>query len=144
MGVIPYLWARDLPSAPVRERGCLGAGADMELGQDAAHVMLGSLRADEQARGNLGVREPITDQGEDLALALGEGLDGLGAGPGGTAELSYQCGRPICLADRAERFEALLRRACLIERHPRSLDPYRLGEGEPRSRRFERQLELPE
>jgi hypothetical protein len=116
----------------------------MELGQDAAHVMLGSLRADEQARGDLGVRESITDQGEDLALALGERPQVLGPGSGWPTEFADHRSGPIRVADRADRLEALLRRACLIEGHLRSLDPYRLGEGEPRSRRFERQLELPE
>src|SRR5919201_978022 len=44
------------------ERRRLLAAPEVELGEDVAHVVAGGLRADVQARGDLGVRQAVAEQ----------------------------------------------------------------------------------
>jgi hypothetical protein len=46
----------------------LAAGADAELGEDLAQVVLHGARADEQPRADLGVGQPLAGQPRDLRL----------------------------------------------------------------------------
>ena len=55
----------------------LAAGADFELGEHLAHVVLDRARADEQPRADLGVGEPLVGQPRDLGLLGGQRFAGL-------------------------------------------------------------------
>jgi hypothetical protein len=57
---------------PVRDRGCLPAAGDPELGQDPRDVDAGRFGGDEQCLANLSVGAALGDQGEDLGLTLGQ------------------------------------------------------------------------
>src|SRR5215208_7881391 len=46
----------------------IAAVADAELREDRGDVMIGGLRRDEEPLGQLGVREPFPEEGEDLEL----------------------------------------------------------------------------
>ena len=61
--------------------GELSARADPELGEDVAQVPLDGARAEEQARADLGVREPVAGELGDLALLGGQLVARLGAAP---------------------------------------------------------------
>src|SRR3954451_125505 len=62
------------------EGGRLRPAAHAQLGEDAAHVVLGRLGADVEALADLGVGEAGTEQLEDVALALTESVEGGGRG----------------------------------------------------------------
>ena len=66
---------------PGRVGDSLGTIAQVELGQHTAHVVGGSLAADDQAPGNLGVGEAEADESEYFLLAPGEKTDVPGPGP---------------------------------------------------------------
>src|SRR6187200_364346 len=51
----------------VRRR--LGAGAQIELGEDARHVVLCRTAADHEPLGDLGVRETLGEKGKHLGFA---------------------------------------------------------------------------
>lgn len=51
----------------------LRAGADAELGVDGSEVMLEGVLTNEETLGDGGVPEALGEEGEDLALAGGEG-----------------------------------------------------------------------
>ena len=97
MGRAPYF---DVPGESRSGRGgmeqrvrrCFGAAADAELGQDVAHVVSGSLHADEEPLGDLGVREPLHDQAEHLLLTAAEH----GAVPGAGAALDAEVAEEGC------------------------------------------------
>ena len=57
-----------------RKRDCdrLRARVGFELREDVPHVALHRLLADEELRGDVGVRHPVREQLQDLALARGE------------------------------------------------------------------------
>src|SRR5437763_16393026 len=57
---------------PGQLRGGLLARAHVELGQDRRDVVGNGLRGDVQARGDLGVGQPVREQLEDLDLARGQ------------------------------------------------------------------------
>jgi hypothetical protein len=50
----------------------LCAVAVAELGQHVSDMGLDGFRADDELRGDLGVRQALGDQAQDLALAVGE------------------------------------------------------------------------
>lgn len=52
------------------------AVAEAELGEDVVHVRLDGPLTEHQLVGDLGVGQAATDQGEDLALACGQDLQG--------------------------------------------------------------------
>ena len=92
------------------ERGGLLAGAHAELGEGRGEVALDRALGEEELVGDLGVGEPAGDEGEHLALAVGEGrpLDagaqlardhGLAAGDG--ADRHRQGGLELRLEDDA-------------------------------------------
>src|SRR5207248_2339629 len=54
------------------DRDGMGAGVRLELREDVADVALHRLLADEEPRGDVGVRHAVGEELEDLALALGE------------------------------------------------------------------------
>jgi hypothetical protein len=56
----------------------LDAVAQAELLEDVRHVGLDRRVADDQPLGDLGVREVLGDQAEDVELACGEVVDRLG------------------------------------------------------------------
>ena len=58
--------------APGGVGGGLGPAAQAELGQDVADVVLDGLAADEEAVGDLRVRQAVAEQVEHLGLALGQ------------------------------------------------------------------------
>ena len=64
--------ARDHQAGLVRLHHEVGSLLRSQLGQDAAHVRLGSEEADVQAVRDLRVREALRDQPERLGLAFGE------------------------------------------------------------------------
>ena len=63
---------------PVGDLGGLRAVGHAELGEDVGHVQARGLGADEQALGDLPVRQPLADQLEHLGLARGEAERGAG------------------------------------------------------------------
>src|SRR5215203_1750785 len=67
-GVPPFAPLRGDAGGGGRHRGGFGPGADAELREDAAHVVLGGLRRDEEAAADLGVRQALAEEGEHLAL----------------------------------------------------------------------------
>src|SRR5580700_11412014 len=67
----------------VGEDDGLDAVAEAELGQDAADVDLHGALGQEQAGGDLAVGHAGGDAGEDVLLAVGEGLADLGAAVSG-------------------------------------------------------------
>jgi hypothetical protein len=77
----------------------------VEFGEHVAHVMAGGLGGDEQPGRDLGVREALAEQPENLDLALGQGADVLGTGARGAAQGPHQGGRPVGVAGRAEGAE---------------------------------------
>src|SRR6516165_10017673 len=50
----------------------LQAGADLELGEDLAQVVLDGARADEQPGADFRVRQPVAGQPRDLGLLRGQ------------------------------------------------------------------------
>src|SRR5919198_1862867 len=70
-----------------RVDGSLGPAAQAELGEDARHVVLGGAAADHQPLGDVGVRQPVGEEREDLGLALGQRPVALG--PGATARAEF-------------------------------------------------------
>src|ERR1700674_5612140 len=69
-----------LVSVPHRVGGGLGAALQVELGEDAAHVMLGGSPADEKPRRELVVRETEAEQLEDLVFTPAQGSPTLWTG----------------------------------------------------------------
>src|SRR5260221_13870492 len=55
----------------------LAAGADAELGEDLAQVVLDRARADEQPGADLRVGQPLPGQPRDLSLLGGQRMTGL-------------------------------------------------------------------
>ena len=86
-------------------RGRLGAAAHPELAEHAADVVLGRLRRDDQAFGDLAVRQAGDDQVEHLALAHGElvALAAAGTAPAGP-ELAQERGGLVRVAPGATAF----------------------------------------
>src|SRR5688572_24590508 len=78
-----------------REDSCFGAVAQVELSEDAAHVVGGGLRADVQASADLGVGQAVPEQREHLLFASGEHAESLWAGPRGYAHRSEEGGDAI-------------------------------------------------
>src|SRR3954447_12575837 len=70
--------------------GGLRAAAKAELGEDARHMVFGGAAADHQAIGDVGVREAVGEQRQDLGLALGEGPVGPGPGAPACAQLAQE------------------------------------------------------
>ena len=75
--------------------GGLGPVAQVELGEDAAHVVRRRLAADVQALGDLGVRQPGAEEPQHLLLPVGEHPDPLRAGAGGDAQRAEERRDPI-------------------------------------------------
>src|SRR4051794_27685847 len=57
-----------------RNRNGVRPRVRLELGEDVPHVALDGLLADEEARGDVGVRHPVREELQDLALAAGQHL----------------------------------------------------------------------
>ena len=93
-----------------RVGGRLGPVAQAELGQHVAHVVLDGLAGDEQPVADLGVGQSGADQLEDLALALRQRPDALGAGPDGRAERTKQRAGGVGVSRGLEALEVLQRR----------------------------------
>jgi hypothetical protein len=69
-----------------RVRGCLRARPQVQLGQDAAHVVSGGLRADEQLGRNLRVGQSPFEESEHLAFSLRQQPDLTRSRSGGDAK----------------------------------------------------------
>src|SRR2546426_11208686 len=87
------------------ERGGLRPVADLELGEDVPDVGGHGLRADVQARGDLGVRQSFPEEPKDLHLSLAELTQELRSGPAGDAEGSQERSRPVRVLRRAQVLE---------------------------------------
>ena len=86
------------------EGGGLGAAAQVQFGQDAVDVVLDGLAGEEQALGQLAVRQPLAEQHEHLALASGELRERTrSAARRGDAEGTQQRSRGVGVAGGAER-----------------------------------------
>ena len=57
----------------VIEAGGFGAVGDAELLEDVLKMEFDGVLSDREAVGNLGVGQPFGDQGQEFALAFGEG-----------------------------------------------------------------------
>jgi len=91
--------------ADANERRRLAAGPDGQLGKHVAHLMPRRFRADEQAGGDLGVREPLGQQPEDLLLAAAEQTGALEAGPSTNPAPAQEGGCGVGVPWRAEAIE---------------------------------------
>src|SRR5206468_2211970 len=117
----------------------LGATAQLELRVDAAEMVLGGLRADEEPLRDLGVRQPLAEQAQDLELALAQQplLPGPQAAPG--PERAQQRGGRIRLAVGAERLELPSGTRGRVDRGAGSRGGLRTSELEPGASSVERQ-----
>ena len=79
----------------------LTAGADAELGEDLAQVVLGGMRADEQPGADLGVGQAVPGQLGDLQFLGGQLLAGLGGGLRGALAGGFPSGRQFAAARSA-------------------------------------------
>ena len=72
--MVPGLFGLELlPEAvAVHKRGCLETGVHAELGKDVLDVGPGGLRADVEFLGHDVVVGAVGQEGQDLALSLGE------------------------------------------------------------------------
>ena len=73
-----------------RKRCCLCARPQVQLGQNAADVVGGFLRTDEQLGGDLRVGQPSFEQREHVALPLGQPADLAGPWSRRDAETAQQ------------------------------------------------------
>src|SRR5262249_13588171 len=103
----------------------LGAGADAELGEDAAQGVVDRARADDQLGSRLAVGGPLAHRARDLQLLPRQPIDGARIAPArgltGGAELAA---RPLGPERRAQPLELFQRRPERLARlDPASLPP---------------------
>lgn len=95
-------------------QGSLGAVGDVELGQDGAHVVTDRLRRKVEAFGDLGVRQPLGQQAEDVSLGPGQFRERVLHPRYQLGEVACHPGRngrsedPLTAMDRADRLDDLL------------------------------------
>jgi hypothetical protein len=92
------------------EGGGRGSRAQVELAQDAAHVMADCSPAEEEACGDLGIAQSLGQELEHVVFACGEWIATRSAGWGSDAEGSEQGGRLACAVASADLFEAAVGR----------------------------------
>ena len=102
-GSVPRVRPRGYQPGFVGEHDGLDAVAEAELGQDPANVDLHRALGQEQAGRDLAVGQASRDAGEDVLLAVGEGLADLSAAVSGALPLEFkvwysQCGETHCQA----------------------------------------------
>ena len=110
---------RGAETRPGRVGRGLRTARHVELAQDPAHVMLGGLRRDHQALGDLRVRQALAEQREDLELARGELLVQPRPAAAGGAELAQQRRGGVGVGAGAEPFEGLQRAPGVVDRRLR-------------------------
>src|SRR5918995_651551 len=137
-------FGRDVAEMPKREGGHLGAALEVELRENAAHVVAGGLRRDIQTCRDLGVRETLAQQRKHLALALRERLRELGTGAGRPAQLPDQRRRLVGLAGSSEPLERLGGQTALARREFGFVFLDRASELDPHPCLVEGQLQPPE
>src|SRR5712692_6445124 len=93
------------PWVPQGVGGGLGTALQLQLREDAAHVVLGGAPADEQASRQLVIGETKAEQLEHLALATAQWRAALRPGAARTAEALQQRTRRIGLRNRSQAFE---------------------------------------
>src|SRR5438034_3539211 len=94
------------PGPPRHERRGLSPPAQAELGEDARHVVLDRLAREEEAFGDLGVRQPFAQEGQHFLLTLGEPPDVLRPGPRRFhAEVPHQRGGGVRVAAGSQILE---------------------------------------
>src|SRR5262249_27745285 len=90
----------------VGEHDCLDAVANVELGEYPCDVGLDGCGAEEEAGADLGVREPASQELEDLEFALGEVLDACGEGRVGRSPANVALDQSPCDRGCEERVAA--------------------------------------
>jgi len=97
----------------------LAAGADAELGEDLAEVVLDGVGADEQPGPDLRVGQAVPGELRDLALLRGQRIAALGRGPGralagGLSGSRQLLAGPFSESLQAHRVQRLVRGAELL------------------------------
>src|SRR5687768_17419316 len=107
LGVVGRERERRLREVEQGVRGCLGAAAKAELGQDVADVVARGLGADEQACGDLRVRQSLRNQAQYLEFSPRERPSVARSGAALDAEFTKEGGGPVGLCRRSHAVEGV-------------------------------------